>query len=174
MAASFDRNAAVEKTLANCQNYVFTDPGATGNWVSQSSTQYSGGSNNKPVVSSSYLSDEYVTIGICNESNVAISGRRCWRFTSTEAFTCQAWNTTQVNFMTRWWNYQLRTTCPPGPGETFCDLPVIANHRVEGSSAAGKAYDLATARLGAQTCTTSAQCTGGQQCSGGICQFIIH
>jgi hypothetical protein len=176
--AHFDRVAVVggegisTKSRAACVNYVFADPGKSGDWNvglvalapgdSVFNTLYAGGWG--------HFSTEAVTLGICNEGTLDVQGRRCWKeYRKSNPTICEGYLTTPSGWMTRWWNYNILTRCPPPQGEMFCGLIIPANNSVQGTGPAGSSLILAGTTLGPQACTTASQCLTGYNCVNGFC-----
>jgi hypothetical protein len=177
--ARFDKNAPAAMSVASCESFVYQDPGDYDDWhhkLGRTSVSGSWWLNVGTAVDNwSYSTVGSVTLGVCNDSNVAISGRIAHDDTEDSTGWIY-WGIVTVNpgYAWRWWNFsKSRFDCPPSPPDDFCFDYVPIRYGVWGSSSSGKPFHLRTAELGAETCTTSLDCPYNYACGlDGLCYFV--
>ncbi len=175
VAAAFDRNAPVEKSIASCESWVLQDTGLFSDWTKIQKANSVSGDKWLAVGNSAadwaFPTTARVTLGVCNESNVAITGRLAW---DTEAdaigWIYGGFATLNPGIRWRWYNFTKSTpNCTGVPAGGLCVAQYAVRYGVNGVSAAGKLYHQRTAVEGPQACTTSANCPSFYRCSSNIC-----
>ena len=180
--ARFDTSVPVQKSVASCESFVYQDPGTEGDWIHKQGKTNLWGSWWLYVAiapgDTSYATASDVTLGVCNDSDVAISGRIAHDDT-TDSTGWIYWGIATVNpgSSWRWWNFSktsviLDPNCPPQ--NLFCYTMAPIRYGVWGNSPPGKAFHLRTAEEGPQQCNTSADCDSNDICLNGICAPNQH
>jgi len=159
-----DRTLRIEKSPESCQAWVFEDPpdncgvrtwtnGRQANFVSGDAALHVG-------QNWSYATTKPVTLGICNESSVPVSGRIGIDYgndtSSTYAFL--SWATVAPGSAWRWYDFTDTRACPQRCTGDVCGLSAgcqsPSRYRVDGRSPQGSPYHLYTAEAHQPNCWT--------------------
>lgn len=158
VAVPFDKDAAIEKSLASCAAFVLEDVPDTActiyTWGNGRRIDNTSGNKALHVGQTwSYATTKNVTMGVCNDSNVTIKGRIGVDLggDSSSAYSFNGWANISAGTAWRWYNFASINTdvvCTEFNGDTciaFSTIEFPSRYRVEGSSAAGKIYHVKTA-----------------------------
>lgn len=181
LQARFDKDAAVEKSIASCEGWVYQVPDPATQWnlrLSRNSVSgYQGLNLGRYVDDQGYATVGTVTLGTCNESDVPIQTYLAWDDTQdNNSWLNSPWYDIPAYTAGRWWNFtNTRYYCPnplPPPGLCLTQIPI--RYQIWANSTSGKLYHLRTAELGVKQCTSSAQCPTHYACAGGYCSYIVR
>jgi hypothetical protein len=161
IAGVFDKNAQIEQSSSSCRtlanNYVWK-PVASDScydyaWVNKRASVAQTGSHWFGVIDNSgATTTANVTMGICNDSNVNITGRPVVKKADSSSYV-PIWSspaTVQPGHIWYWYNFSrtsLSTCSGTPPGQICLELPLPSAYRIEGSSPSGKEYYLYTGVL---------------------------
>jgi hypothetical protein len=157
-----DKDAQIPQSQAGCNSLaaanVFkqipSDNCYDYSWINQRySTGTSGNSWMGVIDNAGAKTLSNVTMGICNDSSVNITGRPLVKQGSSASYVpVYSWSTVKPGYLWYWYNFHSWSydTCaaPTFPnGDPCLPLPQASAYRVEGSSPAGKTYYLYTGVL---------------------------
>ncbi len=176
LSVAFDRNAPVEKSAASCDAWALQDTNEFEDWDKVRKVNSVSGDKwlavGNSVADWSFPTTARVTMGVCNESNVAIQGRIAWDTDADSVgWIYSGFSTINVGIRWRWWNFSKSTpNCANVPPGLICVSQFAVRYGVNGVSPAGKLYHQRSAVIGPEKCTTVADCPGSfYRCSAGIC-----
>lgn len=159
----FDRTAQIEQSASSCRSLanstvwkpVASDACYDYAWVNKRSSLAQTGDRWFGVIDNAgATTDSNVTMGVCNDSDVDISGRVLVKKADSGSYVpiFSAWATITPGHMHYWYNFSrmsLSSCDDVPPGQLCLTLPLPSAYRVEGNSAAGAPYYLYTGVLSA-------------------------